>query len=235
MDRATRFIANRKQDKIRVVREQPSVQSMREGEEVLYFRNRGTLTRYRKERGKLWTSDMHGSQNKHEKGKLTVDNLQVNSRLEYTTSFIDYRMFSHNFTDDLPATKIYIPWQGTAEQTGVPEARSSFLAPFNMTCHKLMVRVPELASASSQSTDIVFTIEESADTDAQPSTVCTFDYQSSIATDTNIVINRSDWDSTPQFSSGSLVHIGMNADSDNITDTERHFIITSVWKTIVTI
>lgn len=48
MDRATRFIANRKQDKIRVVREQPSIQSMREGEEVLYFRNRGTLTRYRK-------------------------------------------------------------------------------------------------------------------------------------------------------------------------------------------
>jgi hypothetical protein len=98
-----------------------------------------------------------------------------------------------------------------------------------------MVRIPELAGASSQSTDIVFTIEESADTDAQPSTVCTFDYQSSIATDTNIVINRSDWDSTPQIVSGSLVHIGMNADSDNITDTERHFIITSVWKTIVTI
>ena len=64
MDRATRFIANRKQDKIRVVREQPSVQSMREGEEVLYFRNRGVLTRYRKERGKLWTSDMHEGRNK---------------------------------------------------------------------------------------------------------------------------------------------------------------------------
>jgi hypothetical protein len=229
MDRATRFIANRKQDKIRVVREQPSVQSMREGEEVLYFRNRGTLTRYRKERGKIWTSDMHGGRNKQEEGTFTA------SRLEYKSSFVDYRMFSHNFTDDLPATKVYIPWQGTAEQTGVPEARSSFLAPFNMTCHKLMVRIPELAGASSQSTDIVFTIEESADTDAQPSTVCTFDYQSSIATDTNIVINRSDWDSTPQIVSGSLVHIGMNADSDNITDTERHFIITSVWKTIVTI
>ena len=229
MDRATRFIANRKQDKIRVVREQPSVQSMREGEEVLYFRNRGTLTRYRKERGKLWTSDMHGGRNKQEEGTFTA------SRLEYKSSFVDYRMFSHNFTDDLPATKVYIPWQGTAEQTGVPEARSSFLAPFNMTCHKLMVRIPELAGASSQGTDIVFTIEESEDTDAQPSTVCTFDHQSNIDTDTNIVINKSDWDSTPKIDSGSLVHIGMNADSDNITDAERHFIITSVWKTIVTI
>ena len=135
MDRATRFIANRKQDKIRVVREQPSVQSMREGEEVLYFRNRGTLTRYRKERGKIWTSDMHGGRNKQEEGTFTA------SRLEYKSSFVDYRMFSHNFTDDLPATKIYIPWQGTGEQTSVPEARSSFMAPFDMTCHKLMMKI----------------------------------------------------------------------------------------------
>ena len=232
MDRATRFIANRKQDKIRVVREQPSIQSMREGEEVLYFRNRGTLTRYRKERGKIWTSDMHGSQNKHEKGKLTVDNLQVNSRLEYTTSFIDYRMFSHNFTDDLPGTKIYIPWQGVGEQTSVPEARSSFLAPFDMTCHKLMMKIPEMATAA---TDIVFTIEKSADDSAPPSTVCTFDFTDTFVDDQNITINRSDWNADPTISAGSLIHIGLNPDNANITDTERHFIITSVWKTIVTI
>jgi len=232
MDRATRFIANRKQDKIRVVREQPSVQSMREGEEVLYFRNRGTLTRYRKERGKLWTSDMHGSQNKHEKGKLTVDNLQVNSRLEYTTSFIDYRMFSHNFTDDLPSSKIYIPWQGTAEQTSVPEARSSFLAPFDMICHKLMIKVPEMATAT---TDIVFSIEKSAENDLIPSTVCTFDFTDTFVDDSVITINRSDWSVDPVIPAKSIIYIGMNPDNANITDAEREFIITSVWKTIVTI
>jgi len=32
-----------------------------------------------------------------------------------------------------------------------------------------------------------------------------------------------------------LIHIGLNPDNANITDAERHFIVTSVWKTIVTI
>ena len=58
MDRATRFIQNKKQDRIRVVTNQPSVQSMREGEEVLYFTKDGKLSRYRKESGQLWKSDM---------------------------------------------------------------------------------------------------------------------------------------------------------------------------------
>ena len=226
MDRATRFIANRKQDKIRVVREQPSVQSMREGEEVLYFRNRGTLTRYRKERGKLWTSDMHGGRNKQEEGTFTA------SRLEYKSSFVDYRMFSHNFTDDLPSSKIYIPWQGTAEQISVPEARVSFLAPFQMTCHKLMIKIPEMATAD---TDIVFTIEKTAEGNLAPSTVCTFDFTDSFVDDSVITINRSDWNADPTVPAKSIIYIGMNPDNANITDAEREFIITSVWKTIVTI
>tara|TARA_R100000234_G_scaffold30800_1_gene18073 strand:- start:36 stop:716 length:681 start_codon:yes stop_codon:yes gene_type:complete len=226
MDRATRFIANRKQDKIRVVREQPSVQSMREGEEVLYFRNRGTLTRYRKERGKIWTSDMHGGRNKQEEGTFTA------SRLEYKSSFVDYRMFSHNFADDLPGTKIYIPWQGTGEQTSVPESRASFLAPFDMTCHKLMIKIPEMATAA---TDIVFTIEKTAEGDLAPSTVCTFDFTDSFVDDSVITINRSDWNADPTVPAKSIIYIGMNPDNANITDAEREFIITSVWKTIVTI
>tara|TARA_R100000278_G_scaffold107256_2_gene83987 strand:+ start:3341 stop:4021 length:681 start_codon:yes stop_codon:yes gene_type:complete len=226
MDRATRFIANRKQDKIRVVREQPSIQSMREGEEVLYFRNRGTLTRYRKERGKLWTSDMHGGRNKQEEGTFTA------SRLEYKSSFVDYRMFSHNFTDDLPGTKIYIPWQGTGEQTSVPESRASFLAPFDMTCHKIMIKIPEIATAA---TDIVFTIEKTAEGDLAPSTVCTFDFTDSFVDDSVVTINRSDWSADPTVPAKSIIYIGMNPDNANITDAEREFIITSVWKTIVTI
>ena len=53
MDRVSRFINNKKQDKIRVVSSQPSIQSMREGEEVLCFTKDGKLSRYRKERGQL--------------------------------------------------------------------------------------------------------------------------------------------------------------------------------------
>ena len=234
MDRSARFIANRKQDKIRVVREQPSVQSMREGEEVLYFRNRGALTRYRKERGKLWTSDMHGSQDRQEKGKLTIDKLQVNSKLEYTSSFVDYRMFIHNFTDDLPGTKIYMPWHGAGEQTSFPEARTSFLAPFDMTCHKIMIRLPEIDNSA---TDVVFTIErirngETADDEA---TVCTFTATESWVDDNNFTISKSDWNANPKILAGEMVQIGLNPENTNIVTSEKHFIITSVWKVIVTI
>tara|TARA_R100000995_G_C3388215_1_gene79217 strand:+ start:268 stop:456 length:189 start_codon:yes stop_codon:yes gene_type:complete len=59
MDRATRFIQNKKQDKIRVVTTQPSLQSMREGEEVLFFTKDGKLSRYRRERSQLWKVDMN--------------------------------------------------------------------------------------------------------------------------------------------------------------------------------
>ena len=58
MDRVSRFINNKKQDKIRVVNSQPSLQSMRDGEEVLFFTRDGKLSRYRKERGQLWRSEM---------------------------------------------------------------------------------------------------------------------------------------------------------------------------------
>ena len=226
MDRSARFIANRKQDKIRVVREQPSVQSMREGEEVLYFRNSGALTRYRKERGKLWTSDMHEGRNKQEEGTFTA------SRLEYRSSFVDYRMFIHNFTDDLTGSKIYIPWQGTGEKSSVPDATTSFLSPFNMTCHKLMIRLPELDTAT---TDIVFTIEETTDGNNAPDTVCTFDATDAWQDDTNFTINMSDWNVTPKISSGSVVQIGFNPDNTNIVTSEKHWIITSVWKVEVVV
>ena len=228
MDRATRFIANRKQDKIRVVREQPSIQSMREGEEVLYIRNRGVLTRYRKERGKLWTSDMHEGRNRQEEGTFTA------SRLEYRSSFVDYRMFIHNFTDDLPGSKIYVPWQGTGENAAFPEATTSFLAPFDMTCHKIMIRLPEIDNSA---TDVVFTIErirngETADDEA---TVCTYDATDAWVDDNNFTISKSDWNANPKILAGEMVQIGLNPDNTNIVTSEKHFIITSVWKVIVTI
>ena len=87
MDRATRFIANRKQDKIRVVKDQPSIQSMREGEEVLFFGRDGVLSRYRKERGQLWRSDMTKGESNKVGGTLKT------SRLEYSSSFVDSVLF----------------------------------------------------------------------------------------------------------------------------------------------
>ena len=58
MNRNERFINNSKQNKIRVAKAQPSLQSMREGEEVLYMSPSKALVRYRKEQGILWESLM---------------------------------------------------------------------------------------------------------------------------------------------------------------------------------
>ena len=67
MNRETRFINNRKQDKIRLVNNHPSINNMREGEEVLYHSSNGFLMRYRKQNSHLWSSIMNTD------GNMTVE------------------------------------------------------------------------------------------------------------------------------------------------------------------
>ena len=67
MNRETRFINNRKQDKIRLVNNHPSINNMREGEEVLYHSSNGFLMRYRKQNSRLWSSIMNTD------GNMTVE------------------------------------------------------------------------------------------------------------------------------------------------------------------
>ena len=68
MNRVSRQIANSKQDKIDVVKSQPSISSLREGQEVIYISRSNRLERYRKEQGRLWVSQMNTDRN------FTVDN-----------------------------------------------------------------------------------------------------------------------------------------------------------------
>ena len=80
MDRISRQIANSKQEKIQVVKSQPSVATLREGQEVMYITRDNRLARYRKEQGRLWVSYMSASgdqivdKNLLIKGKLTTSN-----------------------------------------------------------------------------------------------------------------------------------------------------------------
>ena len=85
--------------------------------------------------------------------------------LKYTNKFIDYRLFKHSFTDDLPNTKIYVPWQGPAEQATLLEPRSGYLSPFKMTCHKIFFRTPAIDTVA---TDIVFGIRLHSDYKSRP-------------------------------------------------------------------
>ena len=80
MDRDARFINNRKQDKIRLSTTQPSVNSMREGEEVLYHNPNGFLMRYRKQNSRLWSTMMNTDGNmKVEKTLLSQDIINKNT------------------------------------------------------------------------------------------------------------------------------------------------------------
>ena len=71
MERIARSIQNKKQDKIALVQIQPSVNSLREGEEVLFNNSNGMLVRYSKQNGRLWSSNMTDNGNMLVDKKLT--------------------------------------------------------------------------------------------------------------------------------------------------------------------
>ncbi len=119
MDRVSRRLTDLKQNKIHVARYKPSVAILKEGEEVLYVRKDGILSRYRKEQGILWRSDMFKNEDIISKGTIRTKNLQ------YDTKFIDHRMFVHNFQDDISTSEVFLPWFSITEQTGMDQAQGT--------------------------------------------------------------------------------------------------------------
>ena len=93
MDRIQRNINNRKQDKISLTSSQPSLRSMRDGEESLYLGRDGILMRYRREKGILWKAQMTKD------GSLSIDkNLSVDGSINLKKKII---------TDNYPAFSVY--------------------------------------------------------------------------------------------------------------------------------
>jgi hypothetical protein len=93
MDRIQRNINNRKQDKISLVGSQPSLRSMRDGEESLYLGRDGILMRYRREKGILWKTQMSKD------GSLNIDkNLSIGGSINLKKKII---------TDNYPAFSVY--------------------------------------------------------------------------------------------------------------------------------
>lgn len=72
MDRISRRLTNIKQDKVSVSNIQPSLQSLREGEEILYQPKNKPLRRYRREGHVLWYSDMTKDGNEYVDKNLEV-------------------------------------------------------------------------------------------------------------------------------------------------------------------
>ena len=104
MIREARRTQNSKQDKIQVVKSQPSVSSLREGQEVIYISRSNRLERYRKEQGRLWTSYMYPTQDE------TVDrDLIIGRNIISNNKSIDptkLGVFYHKIYDDNVATTL---------------------------------------------------------------------------------------------------------------------------------
>jgi len=82
MDRIQRSINNRKQDKISLVNSQPSLRSMRDGEESLHLGRDGILVRYRREKGVLWRSHLSKDGNEYVEKNLKVNgNINLSNKL----------------------------------------------------------------------------------------------------------------------------------------------------------
>jgi hypothetical protein len=221
MDRETRRIQNTKQSSIEF-RGKPSVNSMVEGQVAIEKKSNTQLAVYRKKFGKLYRSFMTSNGDQFVERELTARSLK------YTNKFTDYRVFIHNFQDDLPGSEVFLPFSSPNETTTLLEEQSAYLTPFKMTCSKIIFR-PE--ALNTNATDIVFKIKKVDNGDTTVDTVATFDFQTTFTNNTNHIITESDWDNIPTVDAGVVVGISITPDDTNITTSETEFAISSVWRT----
>jgi hypothetical protein len=225
MDRDTRNILNLKQPNLFSSIES-SIDGMSDGQITISNGSNQQPSLSFKKDGRIYKTNMSSDGNQY------VDRVLTTNTLKYTNKFIDYRVFHHNFSDDLPSSKIYVPWEMAIEQTALLDEFSSFLTPYRMTCHKIFFRPPAIDTAA---TDIVFGIEKIDSGDTTVDSVCTYDATANWVDNTNFIINQSDWTAPPIVDVGDLVGISIQADNTNIVTSTKIFSMTSVWRVEVVI
>tara|TARA_X000001388_G_scaffold75685_1_gene71071 strand:+ start:3206 stop:3907 length:702 start_codon:yes stop_codon:yes gene_type:complete len=228
MDRISRQIANIKQNKIEVVKSQPSVNSLRNGQEVIYISRNNRLERYRKEQGRLWTSYMDTDNNYTVNKNLFVEN---NLNVKGSITGNQYMMFCHNFADDLGTSTHYLPWSDQSESTispgGSGTSTTGFLTPFKMTLKKIIWR----NDITSQQADFTFRVYRVDSGDNTTDTVATAEYDATIYADTAQELNRSDFDNTPEVPANAIAALSIHTDADIDQGGlgYKHY-ITSLWE-----
>ena len=231
MIREARRTQNSKQDKIQVVKSQPSVNSLREGQEVIYIAKSNRLERYRKEKGRLWVSYMDTDNNYAVNKNLSIGgNLNVKGSI--TGNY--HVMFCHNFVDDIGTAKHYLPWGDHTEQSSPVSTTSAtgFLAPYNMTLKKIQFR----SDIINQQADITFKIERVDSGDVTVDEVASAEFDATIAADTLHELNRSDFNNSPVIIAGSMATMSIQADTDfNLGGVSATIFITSVWEVDIVI
>tara|TARA_A100001515_G_scaffold29421_1_gene22863 strand:+ start:3367 stop:4056 length:690 start_codon:yes stop_codon:yes gene_type:complete len=225
-ERDTRKLINTKQASVEF-QGTPSIQGMVDGQIAIKKKSNSQLALYRKQFGKLFHSFMTSDGNQIVEKKLTTNDL------EYKHKFIDYRMFSHNFSENLSTAERFLPWVGPTDNTGMDDARNSLLVPFDMTCHRILFR-PETLTSDPTSANLTFTIVRQDDGDVNVDTVATFQYTTdNISNDTFLTINESDFNNQPKVETGMKVGIKIQFDGDPASTIDYY--ITSVWRVEVEI
>ena len=217
-ERELRRITNNSQPVINV--ENNSPRDIPEGD--LRFTHLGkNLILNKKHKGLLWKSNFSADGNQY------VDKALIAEELKFTRKFTDYKFFSHGFgAPDIADTKYYVPWYETRTAlTTMDSSSTSFLAPYKMILHKLYVRPETLSDTSAE---LAFGLDKQDDGDTTVDSVATFTYDTTLASDTLLTVNRLDWNNTPVIEAGDKVGISMQASKDPSGTIDWY--ITSVWE-----
>ena len=106
MDRIERNINNKKQGKISLVNSQPSLQTMRDGEESLYLDKDGILIRYRREKGILWKAQMTKDGNQYVEKDIKIKNNIVTKQSKRIDPTKIGSFYHKIFKDDVDETLV---------------------------------------------------------------------------------------------------------------------------------
>ena len=212
MIREARRTQNSKQNNIQIVKSQPSANSLREGQEVIYIGRSNRLERYRKEQGRLWLSYMDTDNNYTVERNLNVgNNINVNGTV-YGNQIYCY---SHNFPYT-GTSKIYVSWNRATVSTSIASS-GKFIAPYDGRLLKVLARTESVAG----STVIGFHKAVDATTDPNSTATESADAIDMSAVDTTYEFN---FTATSSFNKGDILAISMDA-TNAVNDT----VITSVW------
>ena len=220
LNHIARRTQNLKQNRIEIVKIQPSLQTLREGQEVLYQPKNKSLRRYRREGNILWSNDMTRDGNQYVDKDLKVSNdLTVDGVIYGNQLYI----FTHSFDMDFTTSKVYLPWNATTENTAIATGfYDQLIAPYSGRLIKVMAR-PETASDST-----VIGFHKSSDGTPDPSGTAT----ESITVDIDCEDETFEFAFTgaASFSKGDTVALSFNPTTD-----PNHTKISSVWLFKITI
>ena len=206
----------------------PSASSMKNGQ-IVFARNSKGVAMYTKQGSQLFHTQFNSSSNVDKTFNKITPNIVEARDLSYT-KFTDYRTFQHSFSHDINDDKHYLP-AGSTDIGDNVRTFTTYLAPFKMTFHKLLVRPATLTATA----NYAFTIEIAKDGSANAYELGSYTHRNVLLTDdeTHFVINGSDFFINAPYDSlsadiGQKVAITMRADADPTGST--YWTITSVWK-----